>query len=395
MPSDIRVLHSLGVYLPITQNWIYPQITRVPGVASAVLCDDVVNLSQFPLNGRALWTGQLKLPSFIAKGPKPFRVLRRLIDFPVNASALSRARRWKPTLIHAHFGTVGWKTLRLKDAVAVPLITSFYGFDAWELPQINPHWRRRLPQLFARGDLFLVEGPAFRHRLIDLGCAAEKVRVQRLGVDIGHLQYQSPHWTADLKVAMVGRFVEKKGLIDGLSACIQAAASGVSLSVTIIGDELFDAPGGDQIKQQLLALAQSPEVANRVHFKGSVPYQETLGILATHDVFLCPSKHSSSGDAEGGLPVILIEAMALGLLCLGSRHCDIPEAIIDGKTGYLFEEGNVERLANLIQRISRTPELASSITAAGRRHIEEKFSVSRELAALGETYREIANGRFA
>jgi hypothetical protein len=50
-------------------------------------------------------------------------------------------------------------------------------------------------------------------------------------------------------------------------------------------------------------------------------------------VFLCPSRFGPGGDAEGGLPVELLEAMGMGLLCVGSRHCDIPEAIIAERPG--------------------------------------------------------------
>jgi colanic acid/amylovoran biosynthesis glycosyltransferase len=387
MSSNIRVLHSVGVFLRITENWIYPQITRVPGVASAVLCKQVLNLPEFPLNGRPLWKREI-LPRNPAH-PKPLRAVRRITNWPVNAAALSQARLWKPAIIHAHFGTVGWQDRRLRSTLGAPLVTSFYGYDAWQLPTTFPKWRRRLAQLFARGDMFLVEGSAFRQRLLDLGCVPEKVQIQRLGVDLSRLEYRQRDFTGTLKIAMVGRFIEKKGLADGLAACAKASMSGTSLYVTIIGDALPEDPVGQKIKRALSAISQSAEMPNRIHFKGSVSHEETLKVLATHDIFLCPSKHSGNGDAEGGLPVVLLEAMALGLLCLGSRHCDIPEAIIDERTGYSFEEGDVEQLATLIRKIARVPETASPITAAARKHVEENYDQSHQLAALGRVYKEI------
>jgi colanic acid/amylovoran biosynthesis glycosyltransferase len=330
----------------------------------------------------------------LAAGPKPFRAARRRLNYVIRTIALRRARLWKPQVIHAHFGTTGWETLPLKTALAAPLITSFYGFDAWQLPTTDPEWRGRLLQLFAQGEMFLVEGPAFRQRLIDLGCSCNKIKIQKLGVEIGNLKYRHRVFGNSLRIAMVGRFVEKKGFVDGLVACAKASASGVNLSVTIIGDDdSRDSPGGTQIREQLLAIAQLPEMANRVHFKGRLPHDETINVLANNDIFLCPSRHSTSGDAEGGLPVILIEAMAQGLLCIGSRHCDIPEAIIDGTTGFLFEEGDVEQLARLIERISRSPECAFPIVTAARRHVERNFNQSYLLPSLGKIYREIATRR--
>jgi colanic acid/amylovoran biosynthesis glycosyltransferase len=130
-------------------------------------------------------------------------------------------------------------------------------------------------------------------------------------------------------------------------------------------------------------------MADRVHFTGRLPHDEALDMLANSDIFLCPSKHATSGDAEGGLPVTLIEAMALGLLCVGSRHCDIPEAIIDGSTGFLFEESNVEQLAKLVERISCSPESAFPIVTAARRHVEQNYNQSSLLPSLREIYREM------
>ena len=397
MSTGIRVLHIIPDYLPVTQNWIHPQVMLVPGVSSAVLCNKrnkTVAEAEFPLNGRPLWRRELNLPG-LATGPKPFRAVRRLVNIGAKAVASRQARLWKPEIIHAHFGTTGWENLSFRKTLAAPLITSFYGFDAWQLPTTDSEWRLRYAQLFACGDLFLVEGPAFRQRLVELGCAAEKVRIQRLGIDVERVEYRARDFTGPLKIVMIGRFAEKKGLVDGLIACTKASAAGVDLDLTIVGDAWHREldPEGPRIKRELLETAKSSEMSNRVHFVGQVPYESTLRILATQDVFLCPSKHSLNGDAEGGLPVVLIEAMGMGLLCLGSRHCDIPEAIIDGTTGFLFEEGNVEQLAKLIQRISRSPACALPIVTAARKQVEQNFDRSYLLAILGELYREIAARR--
>jgi colanic acid/amylovoran biosynthesis glycosyltransferase len=340
-----------------------------------------------------LWKRELNLPDLLATGPKPFRAVRRIVDFTTNTAALRHARLWKPEIIHAHFGNIGWENLSLRTAFAAPLITSFYGFDAWLLPTTSPDWRGNLLELFAEGDIFLVEGPAFRQRLVDLGCAYDKIKVQRLGVVTDNLKCRRRNFSSSLRIAMVGRFTEKKGLVDGLAACAKASGIGIDLSVTIIGGPDGWDPNGQRIKHELLDIARSPEMSNRVHFPGQVSHEETLRSLAAHDVFLCPSKHALNGDAEGGLPVVLIEAMAMGLLCLGSRHCDLPEAIIHGTTGFLFEEGNVEQLATLIERVSRSPECALPMVAAGRKHVEQNFNQSCLLPRLGEIYQKLHNCR--
>jgi colanic acid/amylovoran biosynthesis glycosyltransferase len=258
------------------------------------------------------------------------------------------------------------------------------------LPVTQPFWRDRYVQLFREGDLFLVEGPAMRSRIIELGCPTEKLRIRRLGVDSTNIAFAQPDFSESLKIAMVGRFVEKKGLVDGLRACILAARAGVHLEVTIIGDAIPNYAPSQAIKQKLLTLSQSAELLNRVNFTGFLPPAQVHSVLTRHNVLLCPSKHSADGDAEGGMPFILAEAMAMGLIGVGSRHCDMSELIIDGRTGYLFDEGNIEQLADLLQEISRATRCLSLIATAARQHVEENFNLSRQLTALSDIYREVA-----
>jgi colanic acid/amylovoran biosynthesis glycosyltransferase len=287
--------------------------------------------------------------------------------------------------VHAHFGEQGWESLRLAKALGAPLITSFYGGDAWQTPVARPEWCGRFRELFERGDLFLVEGSAFRQRLVDLGCPRDKIRIQRLGVDTARLVYRQRNFASPLKIAIVGRFTEKKGLVDGLHACARAAASGIDLTVTVIGDDENDVVG-QEIKRQLLSIASLPVLSGRVVLLGYLAPDELKYNLERHDVLLCPSKHASDGDAEGGLPVVLLEAMAMGLLCVGSRHCDIPEAIYHGKTGYLFEEGNINELSALLCSLPTYRDYCSALTQAARRHVEAEFELAKQLSSLSCLY---------
>jgi colanic acid/amylovoran biosynthesis glycosyltransferase len=384
----MRVLHVVGTFLGVTENWIYPQVTQVPGIDSAVLCNQALNGREFPLDGIRLFRRQIEVPRFIATAPKPIRAVRRITNYGATIAATWGARRWRPSLVHAHFGPQGWETLHSRAVrPGTPLVTSFYGYDAWMLPTLEPQWRKRFADLFVAGTVFLAEGPALRRRLIELGCAPEKVRIQRLGVDLTTLHYRGREFADPLDVALIGRFTEKKGLEDGLQACIRASRQGAKLRVTIVGDSPAGDIDGQHIKQNLKALAQDPAICDRVAFTGFMKINETRSILAAHDIFLCPSKFSRSGDAEGGLPVALIEAMALGLVCVGSRHCDIPEAIIDRDTGFLFDENDIEDLSNIITQISQSRIRLPLITRNARSRIEAEFSQSRQLVELGDAYR--------
>jgi colanic acid/amylovoran biosynthesis glycosyltransferase len=386
MPDKPRVLHSIRTFLLTTENWVYPQITAVPGIDSAVFCQNAVNLSEFPLHGQPLFASQSPLWRSVSKLSIPKKAIRQLANKADYHTARFRARHWHPSIMHAHFGTQGWESLRFAKSLGAALITSFYGFDAWGLPVAEPEWRGRFKELFVQGNLFLVEGSAFCQRLIDLGCPPGKIRIQRLGVDVSRFAYRQRDFTGTLNIVMVGRFVEKKGLPDGLRACAHARSRGANIRVTIVGDATTGDIAGEDIKRQLIELASSPALSGFVNFAGFVAVPMLRDILSSHHIVLCPSKHAKTGDAEGGYPVIIPESMGAGLLCIGSRHCDIPEVVIDGKTGHLFGEGNVTELAELLYDIASEPSRAIPLVQEARQHVEKNFLLSSQLEKLSEIY---------
>ena len=384
--TTIRVLHAVEPYLNISENWIYPQITQVPLTEPFVLCTTLINAESFPIEPERL----------LVQGRTPPRsLLKRAVRSAAYRSGYSdlrtrlRLRRKRVQLIHAHFGMQGCDCVRLKQKLQVPLVTAFYGVDAWRLPKHQPTWRSRYEELFAAGDAFLAEGRAMRDRLIEIGCPEPKIRVQHIGVDLTKLTHMQKDFSGTLAIVLVGRFVEKKGLADGLRACASAADRGADLRVTIIGDAPQEDIAGQQIKAELHALADASALKGRVRFAGFCSVAETRALVAKHNVLLAPSRHAEDGDAEGGLPVILLEAMAQGLLCIGARHCDIPEALIDGTTGFLCPERDYETMADALTRMRYNGSRLRQITAQGRKHIEENFSLEKQLRALRSLYSEL------
>ena len=381
----MRVLHALESFLPVSENWIHPQITKVPGVTPAILCHDLINTGLFPVNGAPFfrdpppWNEKLGLPRLV--NSLAFR-----IGVPMLVARRS-ARRWEPDLIHAHFGMCGWQMISLHRDLSVPLVASFYGVDAWMLPRQGTLWRTRLNELFGAAARLLAEGPAMRQRLIEIGCPAEKVEVVRLGVDVDALPFRPRDFQGRLRVAMMARFVEKKGLVDGMNAFTKAVQAGADFCLFIIGDATDEA--GEQIKREMHAIANSSPLSGRVCFEGFLNPSEARNLLERADVFLCPSRHARSGDAEGGSPLALTEAMAMGLLCIGTRHCDLPELIIANETGLLCEEGDVTALAQALLRAASSPLEATRLCQAGRTLVEQRFGREQQMNSLAEVYRSV------
>ena len=97
--------------------------------------------------------------------------------------------------------------------------------------------------------------------------------------------------------------------------------------------------------------------------------------------FVQHSMTAPSGDSEG-IPVAILEAGASGLPVIATRHAGIPEAVVDGETGYLVGEGDVNAMASRMRQLALEPELAGRLGARARAHVREHFRLSDTLVQL-------------
>jgi colanic acid/amylovoran biosynthesis glycosyltransferase len=392
-PEGISILHSLEIYLPRTQNWIYPQIIGVSGSTGLVLTEAIEDRGFFPISDEQLAVLPKRWHRLFLNR-RGMGLLRRRV-FTQRAVREVSQQNWRVNVVHAHFGTQGWYSIPLARTLGVPLVTSFYGYDAWKLPVVSRRWRLKFSHLFHSGSTVLVEGPAMQRRLIEIGCPAKSVLVSRLGVDLSGIRFVQKDYSDGLHVLLAARFTEKKGLVDGLKACRTARSRGAKLKVTIVGDAIPGDVAGQHIKAELLTLANDPLFAGAVTFTGFVAPTELNRLFSFCNVFLSPSRHTDDGDAEGGSPVALTQAMAAGLLCIGTRHCDIPEVILNGKTGFLTDERDVAGLAEILLGAAGKLRDHGAMTAEGRKHVEQTFDIRGQQARLAELYLGLLQGTLA
>jgi glycosyltransferase involved in cell wall biosynthesis len=88
-------------------------------------------------------------------------------------------------------------------------------------------------------------------------------------------------------------------------------------------------------------------------------------------------------------PMTVLEAMACGKPVVGSRIGGIPELVLDGETGLLFEPGNAEQLRACLNRLMGNESLRRAMGVAGRQRVESKFSLDEHNRQLMRIYREL------
>ncbi|MEA3062175.1 MAG: colanic acid/amylovoran biosynthesis glycosyltransferase [Sphingomonadales bacterium] len=290
---------------------------------------------------------------------------------------LARLREVRPALVHAHFATDGLLALPLAEALGVPLVTTLHGFDVTRsraalLRSGRPGWMRYAwlgRRLRARGALFVGVSDAIRRRALAQGFPAERTVTLLNGVDLARFEAGTPEPGL---VLHVGRLVEKKGTALLLRAFAEVARRRPEARLVIVGD----GPLRARLERQ---------AGERVTFAGALPPEEVARWMGRAWLLAAPSVTAADGDSEG-LPTVVCEAAAASLPVVASDHSGLPEAVVDGETGFIVPEGDAVALAERLETLLESPDLRARMAGTARRMAEERFDSVLQIAALEALY---------
>jgi glycosyltransferase involved in cell wall biosynthesis len=156
-----------------------------------------------------------------------------------------------------------------------------------------------------------------------------------------------------------------------------------TLTLDIVG------AGEPTYERQLQALVEQHRLGASVRFLGRVPRREMPQVFAEHDVLVFPS------EWEEPFARTVLEAMAAGLVVVGTTTGGTGEVLIEGETGLTFLSGDAAALAGQLGRLVETPALLSRLSDAGRQRVMNEFTLSRmvdqfeaELLSMAQPVRE-------
>ena len=280
-------------------------------------------------------------------------------------------------VLHCQFGQLGVEVARLRECGALQgvLVTSFRGTDAMKIASNNPG---RFRHLFEAGDHFLAVSVAVRDRLVELGCAAEKIEIHRSGVDLSVFGYREPvDLHSPVRLVTIGRLSPNKGVEYGLEAVRKLLDDGYSIQYQIVG--------AGPSRESLAETVRRLNIDSAVRFEGAVGSDKIVEILADADILLTPSITGPHGEQEG-LPNALKEAMASGVPVIGTCIGGIPELIEHGVNGFLVPECNADRIAECVRTIIEDRDKMPAILTRARESIESQFDLRRLNTDLEQAY---------
>ena len=288
----------------------------------------------------------------------------------------------RPSLIHAHFGIEGVYALPLAKRLDIPLITTFHGFDAtlaayallgspaWALYPLLRHTLAR------ERDLFLCASSFIHRRVLALGFPAARTRTHYIGVDCRAIRPRDPG-EEERAILHVARLVEVKGTRYLLRAFASLAQRHAGVQLIIIGD--------GPLRGSLQALATKLRIQDRVRFLRALPHAQVLAWMRKAAILALPGVRTATGRVEG-LGQVLLEAAAAGVPVIASRLGGMPEAVMDGQTGFLVPERDEEALAARLGELLDDSALRLKMGAQGRALVEERFDIHRQTAVLETLY---------
>ncbi len=153
------------------------------------------------------------------------------------------------------------------------------------------------------------------------------------GVDEKLLDIRHPEFAGEKVIFSSSRLVRKNGL-DLLLVAAARIKDDYPFKVIIAGD--------GKEKQQLTDLCEELGIKDKVDFLGSVPYDDLIKLYSAADIFVRPSRSEGLGSS-------FLEAMAAGLIIIGTPVGGIPDFLWEGKTGFFAVPDNIDSLEQAIR----------------------------------------------
>ena len=325
---------------------------------------------------------------------------------PQNGSALGRAagwisprlslrlqasymhRRYRPALVQACFLDHAARWCSALPA-AVPLVASGYGFDIFAAPIRFPARRHSYLELFRRCRLLWSPSPLTDEAICRLGCPEDKSRVLRLGVPPGSPRERPWSPAEPIRVLIAGRYQGKKGIADCLQVATREARNS-KLEVTLIG---WSQRGGEAEAAAVEAEVVELSRVATVRRLPRLDYQRFAAELRSQDIYLGGHRVAADGDAEGGYPIIVLEAAAAELVIVTRPHGEIPSILRDGVDCFLSLDDSVDALSGAFRSAIEARARWPAIGRSARNIVVAKFDASTLGVQFAALFQEVASGR--
>ena len=292
-------------------------------------------------------------------------------------------RREQVEVMLAEYGQTGVEVMGACQQAGVPLVVHFHGYDAYS-DEVLWEFQDRYCKMFGFAEAVIGVSTAMCRHLIALGVSKEKIQHIPYLVDPSKFDLAKPQDAPSVLLA-VGRFVEKKAPHLTLLAFAEVLKEVPEARLEMAGDGPLLGP--------CQWLARSLGITEMVTFHGVKDHAWVANRMQGVRAFVQHSVTATNGDSEG-TPVAVLESQCSGLPVIATRHAGIADVVVEGKTGFLCNEGDTVRMTrDMATVLKMESDALARMAAAARARIESLYSQTMTMGRLVKVISQAAQAR--
>ena len=283
--------------------------------------------------------------------------------FNTDKDFVSVLKKHKIEVVLAQYGPAGVALMKICKKANISLVVHFHGFDASEKDTLN-RYEKAYREMFFEAKKIIAVSQAMKTKLISLGCPENKIVLVTYGPNTIFFE-KKPNFSTSTFFA-IGRFVDKKAPYLTLMAFYEVLKEFPYAQLRMAGS--------GELLNTCKNMVKAWKIEKSVVFLGIIKPEETQQEMENALAFVQHSVIADNGDSEG-TPVAVLEAQAAALPVISTFHAGIPDVVIDGETGFLVQETDIQGMKEAMIKVIKDKEVAKKMGANGRVRVLNEFAM--------------------
>jgi colanic acid/amylovoran biosynthesis glycosyltransferase len=274
-------------------------------------------------------------------------------------------------VVLAEYGVTAARIMPICKKFKMPMVVHFHGYDAYHKDTLRKY-SFLYKELFEYASSIIAVSKHMKQQLIQLGAPEPKIQHIVYGIDVNKFNHANPGRSGPILTA-VGRMVEKKAPYLLILAFMKALEQVPEAKLKIAGD--------GELSDVCKKMVQAFGLEQSVNLLGAVDHNKVAELMQHSRAFVQHSVTPANGDSEG-TPVAILEAGAIGLPVISTKHAGIPDVVVHGTTGFLVEEGDINEMAKYMVTLLTNPYLAQQMGNEASSYVRAHLTVEKSIDKL-------------